>query len=175
MNDDRDDKPATINQEGQRVEGDQANIGRLQANTVHFHNTPTPPVKSPDLLAEALAQLAEMPTDRVPDPGPLPPNSRMPYSVNPKFTGREADFKKLAETLKGAGHSIVVNQAITGLGGVGKTQLAAEFGHRYGRYFQGGVFWLSFADGAAVPAEIAACGRRMNLTGLDALSLADQV
>jgi hypothetical protein len=42
--------------------------------------------------------------------------------------------------------------------GYGKTQLAAEFVHRYGQFFSGGVFWLSFADAAAVTAEVAACG-----------------
>jgi tetratricopeptide (TPR) repeat protein len=41
--------------------------------------------------------------------------------------------------------------------GYGKTQLAAEFVHRYGQFFRGGVFWLSFSDPAAVPAEVAAC------------------
>ncbi|NIO76338.1 MAG: tetratricopeptide repeat protein, partial [Armatimonadetes bacterium] len=51
-----------------------------------------------------------------------------------------------------------------GMGGIGKTQLAAEFVHRYGQYFAGGVFWLSFADPAAIPAEVAACG---GLGGLD--------
>jgi hypothetical protein len=40
---------------------------------------------------------------------------------------------------------------------MGKTQLASEFVHRYGSYFAGGVFWLSFADAEAVPAEIDAC------------------
>lgn len=47
---------------------------------------------------------------------------------------------------------------VTGLGGIGKTQLACEFVHRYGQFFPGGVFWLSFADPAAVPAEVAMCG-----------------
>ncbi len=43
------------------------------------------------------------------------------------------------------------------MGGIGKTQIACEFVFRYGRYFEGGVYWLSFADPGAVRAEIAAC------------------
>ncbi|MBV7329424.1 hypothetical protein KFU94_14475 [Chloroflexi bacterium TSY] len=41
---------------------------------------------------------------------------------------------------------------------LGKTQLASEFVHRYGQFFAGGVFWLSFADPHAIAGEIAACG-----------------
>ena len=44
------------------------------------------------------------------------------------------------------------------MGGIGKTQLAVEFAHRYGRYFAGGVFWLSFAQPESIEAQIAACG-----------------
>jgi tetratricopeptide (TPR) repeat protein len=46
---------------------------------------------------------------------------------------------------------------------VGKTTVATEFVHRYGGYFAGGVFWLSFADPANVPAEIAQCGGERGL------------
>jgi tetratricopeptide (TPR) repeat protein len=44
---------------------------------------------------------------------------------------------------------------------MGKTQLAVEFAHRYGPYFAGGVFWLSFADPKNIAAECAACGSAM--------------
>ena len=78
---------------------------------------------------------------------------------NALFVGREPDLKALARALK-AGGTAAVGQiaAVTGLGGIGKTQLACEFVYRYGQYFAGGVFWLSFADPAAIPAEIATCG-----------------
>ncbi|NJP05357.1 MAG: tetratricopeptide repeat protein, partial [Chloroflexaceae bacterium] len=41
---------------------------------------------------------------------------------------------------------------------MGKTNLAVEFVHRYGQFFAGGVFWVSFADPKGIDAEIAACG-----------------
>jgi tetratricopeptide (TPR) repeat protein len=40
----------------------------------------------------------------------------------------------------------------------GKTQLAVEFAYRYGRWFKGGVFWVSCADPVSIPEAIAACG-----------------
>ncbi|HEX6290582.1 MAG TPA: FxSxx-COOH system tetratricopeptide repeat protein [Herpetosiphonaceae bacterium] len=97
----------------------------------------------------------------LPRPAPLPSGSRMPLSRNPLFVGRESDLRQLAAVLHAGdtgatGHLEIA--AATGLGGIGKTQLACEFVHRYGHAFAGGVFWLSFADPAAIPAEVAACG-----------------
>ena len=105
-----------------------------------------------------------LPTDRLPPHAPLPPGSRMPYRVNPLFTGREPELLALAGALA-AGSTAAIGQiaAATGLGGIGKSQTAVEFVHRYGRFFPGGVFWLSFADPAAVLAEVAACGDFPNL------------
>jgi tetratricopeptide (TPR) repeat protein len=113
----------------------------------------------PSSLADAERRLAELPLDDIPDLAPLPPGSRMPFSPNPLFVGREEDFKTLAECLKG-GETAAIGQiaATTGLGGIGKTQLASEFVHRYGQYFAGGVFWLSFTDPEAIRAEVATCG-----------------
>jgi tetratricopeptide (TPR) repeat protein len=108
--------------------------------------------------------LEKLPLDKVPDPAPLPPGSRMPHAVNPMFVGRDEDLRELARALK-AGESAAIGQiaAATGMGGIGKTQLASELVHRYGQFFEGGVFWMSFADSAGVPAEVAACGRNLGL------------
>jgi hypothetical protein len=113
-------------------------------------------------LAAARQRLRELPLDEVPDPAPLPRGSSIALpQPNPCFVGREEELKALAATLK-AGDTAAIGQvrtaAATGLGGIGKTQLASEFAHRYGQYFAGGVFWLSFADESVVPAEVAACG-----------------
>lgn len=115
---------------------------------------------SPITLEAAQQKLAALPLDSIPPPAPLPAGSRMPFSRNPLFVGRQQDLKLLAKTLKG-GVTVAINAietaVATGLGGIGKTQLATEFVHRYGQFFAGGVFWLSFANPEAIPAEIAAC------------------
>jgi tetratricopeptide (TPR) repeat protein len=105
--------------------------------------------------------------DTVPPISPLPPGSRMPFRPNPHFVGRNDELLLLAAALHG-GERVAIGPraAATGLSGIGKTSLAVEFVHRYGGYFAGGVFWLSFANPRAVPAEIAACG------GPDFLNLA---
>ncbi len=106
--------------------------------------------------------LAALPKDQIPPGGPLPSGSRMLLERNPRFVGRQAELKQLASGLK-RGETGEVSAArpaiaIAGMGGIGKTQLACEFAYRFGRFFAGGVFWLSCADPQAVAAEIAACG-----------------
>jgi tetratricopeptide (TPR) repeat protein len=125
--------------------------------TVYAWATPRP--VDPQVLAAAEQQLAALPLDIIPDPAPLPPGSRMPLRRNPLFVGREVVLRMLAAALKG-GATVAISPTVatTGLGGVGKTQLASEFVHRYGSFFAGGVYWLNCADPAAVPAEVAACG-----------------
>lgn len=111
--------------------------------------------------ALAVPPVIRLPLDAVPDPAPLPAGSYMPLRRNPLFVGREHDLRRLVYALSGTGTAAIAQQEIaaaTGLGGIGKTQLACEFVHRYGQFFTGGVFWLSFADPAAIRAEVAACG-----------------
>ncbi len=97
----------------------------------------------------------------------------MPPALNPLFGGRGPDLRRLATTFT---RSRLV--ALVGPDGVGKTQLALDFMHRYGRFFSGGVFWLSFGVTEEVPLQVASCGSAGAL-GLRAdfseLSLDDQL
>ncbi|MBN1814368.1 MAG: hypothetical protein JXA14_21185, partial [Anaerolineae bacterium] len=101
--------------------------------------------------------------DDLPEPGALPPGSRLPFHRNALFTGRVELMKALARALlhDGAG-STLITQAVQGMGGVGKTQLAVEFAWRYGRYFRG-VHWLNAAQPDLLAAEVALCGAEMGL------------
>ncbi|MDQ3007068.1 MAG: TIR domain-containing protein [Chloroflexota bacterium] len=99
-----------------------------------------------------------------PPVGDLPIGSYLPFPPNPLFEGRVNDLKKLAESLvSNSNTGMIVNQkAITGMGGLGKTQLAVEFAYRYGRYYRG-VHWLNLADPSLLDSEIAQCGKQMAL------------
>ena len=104
------------------------------------------------------------PPDFLPPPSSLPPGSRLPFPRNAAFTGRQADLKTLAADLLFSSSSalaaIVDAAALSGSGGIGKTQLAVEFCYRYGQFFYG-VHWLQ-ADQELNP-QIALCGREMDL------------
>jgi tetratricopeptide (TPR) repeat protein len=115
-----------------------------------------------------------LPRETLPNHAALPAGSRIPLYRNRLFTGRGGDLLALAAALDPPDSTVVVS----GMAGIGKTQLACEFVHRYGQFFSGGVFWISFADPAAVPAAIAACGDMEYLNLLpdfDALPLDKQV
>ena len=118
---------------------------------------PTP--DAPARLAEAQGLLASIPTGVLPDRAPLPTGSRMPLSPNPLFVGRGDELLQVARALRGGDTTVALGQLVasTGLGGLGKTQLAVELVHRFGRFFAGGVYWLSFACADEIPLQVAAC------------------
>lgn len=101
----------------------------------------------------ATAPLA-LPLGEAPQPSSLPPGSHLPFWPNPHFVGREGDLRVLAAVLRAPGAVAVVG----GPGGIGKSQLAAEFAHRYGRQFVGGVRWLNAADQEGIAAQVVGSG-----------------
>lgn len=119
--------------------------------------------------------------DTLAEPGPLPPHAYVPYRRNDDFVGRQEVLLHIARHLlprqedSGSGAAPL---AITGMGGLGKTQTAVEFAYRYGRFYPGGVFWISFANEQQVSEEVAAIGAERGL-GLfqeyEQLTLAEKV
>ena len=101
--------------------------------------------------------------EMLPPPGNLPASSRMPHIRNALFTGRIEELHSLANALLyQSSESALITQAVQGMGGIGKTQLAVEFAYRYGRYYQG-IHWLNLVDPTTLDSEIALCGREMAL------------
>lgn len=94
-------------------------------------------------------------------PGALPPIWKVPLRRNPNFTGREALLECLATSLQ-TGHAAAVTQAVHGLGGVGKTQLATEYIYRFlDRY--DAVCWVAAESPTTLAAEYAGLAAKMNL------------
>jgi tetratricopeptide (TPR) repeat protein len=93
------------------------------------------------------------PTDRgvLPPVTSLPPVHRMPYrSLGDKFVGRVEPLWRVYDQLAQGKTSIVEGVGVVcGAGGLGKTQLAVEYVHRFNCHYPGGVFWVEADQGMA--------------------------
>ena len=81
-------------------------------------------------------------------PGSLPPVWNVPQMRNPNFTGREKILTDLHDNLN-SGQKTTWIQALTGLGGKGKTSLAREFAYRYKAEYDL-VWWVRASDSATL-------------------------
>jgi MinD-like ATPase involved in chromosome partitioning or flagellar assembly/tetratricopeptide (TPR) repeat protein len=89
---------------------------------------------------------------------------------NVQFTGRENDLGRLRELLRAPGAGRV---AIGGLGGVGKTQVALEYVHRFKTDYDA-IWWLDCEAPAFVDASLADLGVQLrNVFGLNVLPTAN--
>jgi len=128
-----------------------------------YQNAPAAAVDAVELEAGRHA-LASIPVDALPALGVLPNCSRLPHLPNHQFVGRVGELLAMARMLRDNGAAIVgQSPLVAGIGGLGKTQLASQFCYLFGRYFTGGVFWLSFEKAESIQSEIAACGAQLNL------------
>jgi tetratricopeptide (TPR) repeat protein len=85
----------------------------------------------------------------------------VPHPRNAFFTGRD---EVVAEVRKGLTRrrTAVLAQAISGLGGIGKTQTAVEYAYRYREEYQA-VLWLNAESPLALKTGCGELARRLNL------------
>ncbi|GAA0229727.1 FxSxx-COOH system tetratricopeptide repeat protein [Cryptosporangium japonicum] len=84
---------------------------------------------------------------------------------NKNFTGREALLDQLRAQLTELRQAAVLPYAIHGLGGVGKTQLAAEYAYRNSNRYQV-VWWISADQPSIARSGLAALAPRLGLQEL---------
>lgn len=105
--------------------------------------------------------------------GLLPPSSPaaritdIPITRNPYFTGREKLLASLNKRLSTARMAALTQaQALYGLGGVGKTQTAAEYAFRYGNDYTH-VFWVLAATRDTLIADFVKLAQLLDLPEKD--------
>jgi tetratricopeptide (TPR) repeat protein len=101
-------------------------------------------------------------------PGSGPVISNLPPR-NPVFTGRDDLLTRLHHQLTAGGgrRSVaVVGQALYGLGGVGKTQLALEYAHRFAADYDL-IWWIAAENPLNIPAALTRLAPRLNIPPTD--------
>ncbi len=81
----------------------------------------------------------------------------VPHLRNPNFTGREDLLTKLEQP-----NNAAITQAVAGLGGVGKTQLATEFAYRHAADFKL-VWWVRAEESLSLRADLAGLAAALGL------------
>ncbi len=96
----------------------------------------------------------------------------VPHPHNPVFTGREELLGDLREVLSRDGPAALSQpQAMSGLGGIGKTQAAVEYACRYRDEYRA-VLWSGAESRDALVSGFAAVARLLELPGSDEQDLA---
>ncbi len=100
------------------------------------------------------------PADKPGFAGVLPAVWKVPLR-NPRFIGRDGMLAELRRRLY-AGAGTLVVQALYGLGGVGKTQLALEYAHRFAADYDL-VWWIDAEQPVLIAEQLAGLAARLGL------------
>jgi Bacterial transcriptional activator domain/Tetratricopeptide repeat/NB-ARC domain len=148
-----------------------------QAPTLDWHPpTPTTSVAEAAPPAPAVPATAAATTLQSPGPGHaggwtsreetgprLPGTLPAVWNVgprNPGFVGRNAMLRQLQERLRSGGTAVM--QALHGMGGVGKTQLAIEYAHRYAGAYDV-VWWVNAEETDLIGEQYTALAAELGL------------
>ena len=83
---------------------------------------------------------------------PFKPIKYIPKIGSKNFVGRQDDLVKVHEKLYEQNNRVAIS-AVSGMGGVGKTELAIQYSYKYDDDYSGGICWLN-ARGGNVATEI---------------------
>jgi hypothetical protein len=129
---------------------DAAAAARLRARLTGGRPTGPPPFPSRSSVS----------ADKPGFAGQLPGLWNVP-ARNPRFTGRDEMLTELRRRLH-SGEATLIVQALYGLGGVGKTQLAIEYAHRFAADY-GLVWWIDAEQPVLIPDQLVRLAERLGL------------
>ncbi|MFC5471558.1 FxSxx-COOH system tetratricopeptide repeat protein [Cohnella suwonensis] len=89
----------------------------------------------------------------------------VPFRQHPNFTGRDQEMEELRAKLT-SGKFVSLVQTISGLGGIGKTQLAVEYAYKYMDEYQL-VWWIRAEDHSTILSDMEMICRKLYLPVTD--------
>ncbi|MEZ4710849.1 MAG: effector-associated domain EAD1-containing protein [Caldilineaceae bacterium] len=110
-----------------------------------------------------------------PTPGNHQPIRYIHFLRNTHFQGRQAELRQLHKLLH-AGASVGIHPAtgsvtgVTGMGGIGKTQLAVEYAYRHLDDYPGGIFWINAVEIDAIQPRLVNVAELLRLRAADPAS-----
>ncbi|MGF1425203.1 FxSxx-COOH system tetratricopeptide repeat protein [Kitasatospora sp. LaBMicrA B282] len=137
-------------------------------------------LKEPQALAALVRALGREETPSVdPTNGPRFPGTQPEiWNVPPRnsyFTGRAEMLERLRNQLGGGATAVLpVPQTLYGLGGVGKTQVAQEYAHRFMADYDL-VWWVSAEQEEEIQGQLAELARRMGRATSEPVALAAEI
>lgn len=88
---------------------------------------------------------------------------KVPYRRNPFFTGNEEKLSQLQQALQQTNAAALSQpQGISGLGGIGKTQMALEYAYRHQRDYQA-VLWVGADSASTLTSEFVSIAHALGL------------
>jgi hypothetical protein len=156
----------------------------LLASRVYIDLVDTDEATAKQLLLDGVGEVRARPTT-APFPGTPRPAKRFPGqgpeisnlpARNRNFSGRDDLLEQLHAVLQAeSAAEMVPTGAVYGLGGVGKTQLALEFAHRYGSDYDV-VWWVSAEQPTSAAAALAELAGRLDVEHVaDQSKMVDQL
>ena len=102
-----------------------------------------------ELGGTVVTELANLDRGKLPPVQPLPARHNVPYrSLGEGFVGRADALWQIHDALHGGNTAILQGIGVmAGMGGLGKTQAAIEYAHRFGVGYPGGVYWVDAEGG----------------------------
>lgn len=94
-------------------------------------------------------------------PGTIPGHCNLPHR-NPNFSGREKVLSVLRESMLHERHTALTQQALYGLGGIGKTQLAIEYAYRHSASYEL-IWWIRSEEPSTLASDYAGLALELDL------------
>ena len=134
--------------------------------TLYFSMFPLTSGDTPTRLSPPQQPPSTHPTTQTNISAPTTPIWNVPYPHSPFFIGRDTLLTQLYDILHDE-KAAALTQAISGLGGIGKTQLAVEYAYRNRDKYQA-IFWTTATTYETLFADFVALAELLDLPEKDA-------